>query len=1061
MAGIGTPRRQVFCVLVIFMLALLSSCNLGRPRERVPGVEITRIPEVAASIPSLTPARALVVSTPSLPTAVLFPTVIPALPTQIFIPPTAILLPSPTSLPTSIFIRSPLPNREISGNTQILGSAIHPAFLQYRVEYATQPNPQNLWYPITGAVQIPASNTGLGVWNTANGQVPDGVYQIRLRVFLLNGGEQNIVVSTIHVQNQGSSAPQQHTLPNSEFTLDIESGYAPHSVRFTGPASDAITSYDWNFGDGNSSSAQSPTHTFTVPGQYSVTLTVYGPGGSSSFVRHVGVVAREAPVARFEASPVQGQAPLEVQFTNNTTGEVDSYQWSFGDGGTSSESSPVHTFQDTGAYDIELAATGPGGRSRYVRQIVVADPQSPPPVASFTAEPLEGLGPLTVSFSNTSVDADNGYTWDFGDVSLPGSSDIHPTVTFNAPGVYTVTLMAAGSGGSDTASVDITVYSPPPPTAAFQASTFSGFVPLSVVFTNQSSGEITTYEWDFQSDGVVDSYEDSPLFTFEVARIFVVMLRAIGPGGMSEATAEISVTAAVQPPSVGFDSTVSDLTVSFVSTAIGDDLTYSWDFGDGNTSSDPNPIHTYTTAGNYSVSQTVLNAGGSDAASVDISVDTPPPLASAFQSSVSSGLAPLSVIFTNQSSGEVTTFEWDFQSDGVVDSYEVSPLFTFEVSGTFVVKLRAIGPGGFGETSTEIAVTQALPTPSAGFEMSVSDLTVSFVSTAIGEDLSYIWTFGDSNSSSDPNPVHTFGASGSYSVTQAVFNAGGENTHVATVEVSALLQPLTAPAGQIAFVTDRDGNNEIYNMDADGSNAINLTNHLANDRHPSWSPDGSTIAFASRRDDDIFDIYKLEVASNMVTRLTSQGSNTRPVWSPNGSKIAFVSDRFGDKDVMVMNADGTGQIQLTVDVHSDDQPTWSPDGNSIAYVSDENWQRDIYVMSSTDGSRITTLASGAGDNFQPSWLNMSGLSLLAFTSTRFGNEDIFVIDPVSGEELRQITSEASVERQPSWSADGALILFVSDRANGVERNIYSVTPDGANFQRLTPDGSNDREPKWK
>ena len=794
MAGTIRPRRRVLVVFVFFMLAVLSACNLGRPRERVPGVEITRIPEVAASIPSLTPARALVVSTASLPTSVVFPTVIPALPTQIFIPPTAVLLPSPKSLPTNIFIRSPLPNQEIRGNTQIFGSAIHPAFLQYRIEYATQPNPQNLWYPITGAVQIPASDTVLGVWNTANGQVSDGVYQIRLRVFLLNGGEQNVVVSTIHVQNQGPSAPQQHALPNSEFTLDIDSGYAPHTVRFTASASDSDTRYNWDFGDGNSSSAQSPAHKYTVPGQYWVTLTVYGPGGSSSFVRQISVVARVAPVARFEASPLQGQAPLEVQFTNNTTGEVNSYQWSFGDGATSSDVAPAHTFQATGAYDIELAATGPGGQSRYVRQIVVADPQSPAPVAGFAAEPLEGLGPLTVSFSNTSVDADIGYTWNFGDVSLSGSNEIHPTMTFNSPGVYTVTLIAAGSGGSDTATIDISVYSPPPPIAAFQSSAVSGFVPLPVVFTNQSVGEIEMYEWDFQSDEVVDSNEKSPLFTFEVAGTFVVRLRAVGPGGSSDATTEISVFAVVQAPSAGFDSTVSDLTVSYVSTAIGEDLTHNWDFGDGNTSSDPNPVHTYDAAGDYSVSQTVYNSGGSDTASADISVFAPPPPATAFQASASSGLAPFQVVFANQSSGQITTYEWDFQSDGVVDSNEDSPLFTFEEAGTFVVKLRAIGPGGFGETSTSIFVTQALPAPSAGFDSTVNDLTVSFVSTAIGEDLTHNWDFGDGTTSSELNPVHSYAAAGNYSVFQTVFNSGGSDT--ASVDIAVLSPPPPATAFQ-------------------------------------------------------------------------------------------------------------------------------------------------------------------------------------------------------------------------------------------------------------------------
>lgn len=275
------------------------------------------------------------------------------------------------------------------------------------------------------------------------------------------------------------------------------------------------------------------------------------------------------------------------------------------------------------------------------------------------------------------------------------------------------------------------------------------------------------------------------------------------------------------------------------------------------------------------------------------------------------------------------------------------------------------------------------------------------------------------------------------------------------------VQPFPAAGGRIAFVSDRDGNAEIYIMDADGDNVMNLTNHQAVDQHPSWSPDGAAIAFASSRDGETFDIYRLDIASGSVTRLTNQGSNTRPAWSPDGRRIAFVSDRFGDKDVMVMKADGSRQIQLTVDVHADDQPTWSADGSSIAYVSDSGGQRNIYVMSSTNGAEILSLTSDAAENLQPNWLRGDGKNSLLFTSTRSGNQDLFAIDPVSGEGLRQITRDLSNEGQPAWSPDGAAIIFVSDRENEGERNIYTMPANGAKAQRLTPLGSNDHDPKWK
>lgn len=900
--------RRVLVILMLGMgILLLAACNLGKQRASSGRVEITRVQEVAKNIlsPTAQPTKALSTVAPQ-------PTQLPAVATPIYIPPTAILLASSTPLPAIVAISNPFPNAIVQGSIAIIGSAIHPGFSQYRLEYASQPNPQNLWYPVTGAVHAQAINSVLGIWNTDSENVADGLYQLRLSLLLRNGGVRTAQVTNIQVRNQPVAANVREPLPSAEFTMEVDSEFVPVIVRFSGPPDPNITYYNWNFGDGNTASEKDPVHTYRKAGEYGISLTVGGPSGSSSFGRELSVRQRSAPVARFETSPTSGEAPLRVQFFNNTSGEVNSYRWRFGDGTSSTEREPQHIYNEAGAYDIELVADGPGGQSRYARQLVVAEAQPQPtatvqvlataedlpaPIASFIAEPQAGAAPLEVSFTNTSTDADIANDWDFDGDGQTDSTERDPTVGFDLPGTYTVRLRATGKGGSDIASAEIIVY-PSPPTAAFSVSETSGAAPFAIHFTNATLGEVVSYEWDFQGDGHVDSLEESPVYIYETAGIYVAQLTALGPYASSEATVEITVSEPIAPPTAHFILSVEDLEVTFMSTATGENLEYSWDFGDGSTSIEKDPVHTYL-------------------------------------------------------------------------------------------------------------------------------------------------------------------AGGSYTVNHRVSNGGGDAQYEEVVTVSEPYQPSAAAKEKIAFTSDRDGNNEIYMMDADGANAVNLTNHPSSDRHPAWSPDGNAIAFASRRDDNVFDIYVMDVGSRTVIRLTNQGANTRPAWSPDGARIAFVSDRYGDKDIMVMNANGSHQIQLTVDVHVDDQPTWSADGGAIAYVSNVDGHRNIYVMSSTDGSEILTLTGGDSDNFQPSWLNSLTHNLLLFTSTRNGNQDIFVIDPMTGENLRQITGDPTNERQPAWSADGTLIAIVSDRENDGERNIYTMNTEGGNLRRLTPRGSNDREPKWR
>jgi Tol biopolymer transport system component len=172
--------------------------------------------------------------------------------------------------------------------------------------------------------------------------------------------------------------------------------------------------------------------------------------------------------------------------------------------------------------------------------------------------------------------------------------------------------------------------------------------------------------------------------------------------------------------------------------------------------------------------------------------------------------------------------------------------------------------------------------------------------------------------------------------------------------------------GCIAFTSDRDGNNEIYLMNPDGSGQTRLTNNGAQDYFPTWSPDATRIGFVSDRDGNN-EIYVINADGSGLTRLTnSPASDFYPAWSPDGTTIAFVSDRDGNREIHVMKADGSVQTRLTKNPASDLYPTWSPDGTTIAFTSDRNANRQIYIMNA-DGSRQIRLTNNSTDDELPAW----------------------------------------------------------------------------------------------
>ncbi len=257
---------------------------------------------------------------------------------------------------------------------------------------------------------------------------------------------------------------------------------------------------------------------------------------------------------------------------------------------------------------------------------------------------------------------------------------------------------------------------------------------------------------------------------------------------------------------------------------------------------------------------------------------------------------------------------------------------------------------------------------------------------------------------------------------------------------------------QYAFTSRRDGNFEIYTMNADGTGQTRITNHSAIDTEASFSPDGRQIVFASSRT-GLGDIYRMNVDGTGLVRLTTSSAiDATPAWSPDGTKIAFTSRRDGNFEIYVMNADGTNQTRLTNNKAIDNEAEWSPDGSRLSFTSTRTGLGDIYLMNA-NGSGVTRLTTSSAIEGTSAW-SPNGTKI-AFTSRRDGNFEIYVMNADGTGQTRR-TNNNAIDTEPVWSADGSKIVFASGRTgNG---DIYAMNPDGTGVVRLTSASEIDGSP---
>ena len=362
-----------------------------------------------------------------------------------------------------------------------------------------------------------------------------GLKTINLTVTWMDGTDSEVKTNYIDVLAQ-----------EADFSGTPVYGIAPLGVMFTDRSQgSSITSWRWDFGDGNISEYSvrtDPFHVYESSGLKSVNLTVTGTEGTDSEVKtdYIEVMAQEAD---FSGTPVYGVAPHGVMFTDRSQGSsITSWRWDFGDSNISEynvQTHPYHLYESAGSYSINLTVTGTEGTDSEVKTdyIEVTGPATPP-TAAFIGTPDTGTLPLGVLFTDSSSGTSiTNWRWDFGDGNISEYSvRTDPFHLYESPGLKSINLTVTGTEGtySETKINYINVTAPVTlPTAAFSGTPVMGTVPLGVVFTDNSSGTLlTNWRWDF-GDGNISEYgvSTNPFHLYESAGLKSINLTVSGLGG--------------------------------------------------------------------------------------------------------------------------------------------------------------------------------------------------------------------------------------------------------------------------------------------------------------------------------------------------------------------------------------------------------------------------------------------------------------------------------------------------------------------------------------------------
>ena len=634
--------------------------------------------------------------------------------------------------------------------------------------------------------------------NPAHQYVSAGIYQVALIVYTLEGCTDTIV------QNVTAYAQ-----PQANFSVDpscVNSGnqFTDNSTINTVDG-DQITGYSWSFGDGNTSAVASPSHTYDNEGVYNVNFLVTSNYGCINVFNSTATVW---PLPESNFSLVDVCLGESVEFSDlsqvsniNTANSINSWNWNFGEGGTSNQQNPIYTYNAAGTYNATLTVTTTNGCSDLTTLPVTVFPI---PAASFTFNTVcedqlsEMLSTSVVAGPSTIT----GYAWDINENGVVDYTTDNITHNFNGFGNYNVSLTVTADGGCvNTFSDVIPVF--PLPNVQFTATPLC--LGEETTFTDQTTvpagGSPVSWQWIF-GDGNGDNLQNTT-HTYANPNTYSVELIVESDNGCFASAVQDVDIFALPVAGINVNNECFYDPLNFQNGSSGNATAFQWSFGDGNASNLENPAHQYVSAGIYQVALIVYTLEGCTDTIVQNVTAYAQPQAnfSVDPSCVNSGNQFTDNSTINTVDGDqITGYSWSF-GDGNTSAV-ASPSHTYDNEGVYNVNFLVTSNYGCINVFNSTATVWPLPESNfslvdvcLGESVEFSDLSqVSNINTANSIN-SWNWNFGEGGTSNQQNPIYTYNAAGTYNATLTVTTTNG-CSDLTTLPVTVHPTPVVSFIGQ-------------------------------------------------------------------------------------------------------------------------------------------------------------------------------------------------------------------------------------------------------------------------